>query len=512
MTQRRGLAEGKLFDVQFGLKSKKAELVFLEAQLAKPEAVVVTRDQLDDEMSRDELFKDQFLELRKVEAALRDADATATPEFKEKAGAPYRRKRQQLLEALDKLREQYKPRLAARVRAKLLDEYRVQVQRVRVQVQQALEEEKDLTERVVLLRKKEEELRAKEPKAEVKAIQDQVTQTENDLKKLGDEIAGLKAELPDEPEPGKPAEAAPVASARVNLLEPAEPPAARRYDKQIKAAALTGGALFALVLIGFFVGEVRARRVYSATDVSDGLGLNLIGTLPAVPASARKASAADGGSSPNQGVLHEAVDSIRTMLLHSSQQDELRVVLVTSAVGGEGKTSLASHLAASLARAWHKTLLLDADLREPAAHRQFDLPPEPGFSEVLRGDLEIAQAVQPTAVSRLWLMAAGRCDGHALQALAQENVGQLFERLKEQFDFIILDACPVLPVADALLVGQHADAALLAVMRDVSRIPEVHAAQQKLQSLDIHMLGAVVIGEKAETYGRGYRALPPVTK
>jgi capsular exopolysaccharide synthesis family protein len=191
--------------------------------------------------------------------------------------------------------------------------------------------------------------------------------------------------------------------------------------------------------------------------------------------------------------------------MHSSRQDELRVVMVTSAGEGEGKTSLASHLAASLARAWRKTLLIDADLRNPAAHQQFDLPLEPGFSEVLRGEVEADQAVQPTLVSRLWLMPAGRCDGHAIAALAQENLGQVFAQLKTQFDFIIIDTCPVLPVADSLLVGQHADAALFAVMRDVSRIPAVHAAQQKLQTLDIRMLGAVVIGEKVETYGRIYR-------
>jgi succinoglycan biosynthesis transport protein ExoP len=101
----------------------------------------------------------------------------------------------------------------------------------------------------------------------------------------------------------------------------------------------------------------------------------------------------------------------------------------------------------------------------------------------------------------LWLMSAGKVDGHALEALAQEAVGNLFDRLKEQYDFIVIDTSPVLPVPDALLLGKQADAVLLSVMRDVSRIPAVYGAQQRLESLGIRILGAVVIGEKTEMYG-----------
>src|SRR5207302_5332826 len=115
---------------------------------------------------------------------------------------------------------------------------------------------------------------------------------------------------------------------------------------------------------------------------------------------------------------------------------------------------------------------------------------------------ELDDAIKPTALGRLWLLPAGKVDSHALQALAQDNVAALFERLKEQFDFIVLDTSPILPVPDALLLAGHADAVLLAVLRDVSRVPAVYAAQQRLQALGIRPVGAVVIGEKAESYGR----------
>jgi capsular exopolysaccharide synthesis family protein len=195
------------------------------------------------------------------------------------------------------------------------------------------------------------------------------------------------------------------------------------------------------------------------------------------------------------------MDGIRTLLLHGQPDHPPRVVLVTSAERGEGKTSLAAHLAASLARSWRKTLLIDADLRGPAAHRVFDLEAEPGFSEALRADADFDAVVRPTALSRLWLLPAGRCDAHAVQALAQDTLGAAVDQFKDQYDFVVIDAGPVLSVADTLLLAQHADAVLLAARKDVSRVPTVQAARDRLKAVGIHVFGVVVVGEQAEANG-----------
>ena len=130
--------------------------------------------------------------------------------------------------------------------------------------------------------------------------------------------------------------------------------------------------------------------------------------------------------------------------------------MITSAAGGEGKTTLASQLARQVYPGqglWRKTLLVDGDLRNPAAHKVFDLPLEPGLCELLRGEANAADVVKPTLLSRLWLLPAGHWDAHAIQALAQDDVRGKLEQLKEHYDFIIIDSCPVLPVADALAAG-----------------------------------------------------------
>ena len=136
---------------------------------------------------------------------------------------------------------------------------------------------------------------------------------------------------------------------------------------------------------------------------------------------------------------------------------------------GEGKTSLASHLATSLARSGLRTLLIDADLRNPSTHRLFELTPDPGLSEVLRGEAALEDVVATTAIDELNVITAGKCDHQTLRILSQGGMGSLFARLKDQYDFVIVDSSPILPVADALIIAQQVDAVLFSVLTDVSR-------------------------------------------
>jgi capsular exopolysaccharide synthesis family protein len=179
-------------------------------------------------------------------------------------------------------------------------------------------------------------------------------------------------------------------------------------------------------------------------------------------------------------------------------------VIVTSAVGDEGKTSLSCNLATSLARAGLKTLLVDGDLRSPDVHGVFDLPARPGLSEVLRGEADVVRVVHPAAVRNLWVITAGLCDDRALQALARDEMHAVIERLKREFDFVVFDAPPVLPIADAALLARHADAAVQSVLLGASTLPSSYAAHERLQGLGIRTLGVVVAGVRGPTYGGGY--------
>jgi succinoglycan biosynthesis transport protein ExoP len=317
------------------------------------------------------------------------------------------------------------------------------------------------------------------------------TQLEEFKKRIGDEEEKLRFEL-DIP-------------SRFSILE--ETIVQRAADDK-RLIMTTAGAFIgtlALMLLGFSFHEFRARRVDSVEEVVHGLGMNLIGAIPDSAASSSAVQANGTGDMPGHSTLAEAVDATRVMLLRAARSESLRVVMVTSAHSGEGKTSLSTHLAASLAQAGLNTLLIDGDLRNPVAHQVFKLDPAPGFCELLRDETSAEAIIRPTPVERLSMIPAGRWSSGASRALSQDGVaGRIIRQFREEFDFVIIDSSPVLPVVDPLLIGQLVDGTIISVLRDVSRMPSVYAAHQRLIAAGVRVLGAVVNGVRGEAYGTAY--------
>ncbi|MGH7221782.1 MAG: CpsD/CapB family tyrosine-protein kinase, partial [Gemmataceae bacterium] len=257
----------------------------------------------------------------------------------------------------------------------------------------------------------------------------------------------------------------------------------------------------ALALLAVAWWEFRRRRVDCVEDVADELGIRVVGVLP--NSSPRLPRRLIGGGSRDaylEVLLTESIDATRTMLLHLARGESAQVVMVTSAMAGEGKTSLACHLAASMARMGLKTLLIDADLRNPTTHRLFEVHNDAGLSELLLGEADIASVIRPTAVSGLSLLPAGIWDSQVSQVLAQSHARTLFDQLRKNYDFILVDSSPVLPVADALMIGQVVDAVIFSVLCEVSRLPSVYTATQRMAALGIRSLGAIVNGVQVEPY------------
>lgn len=292
---------------------------------------------------------------------------------------------------------------------------------------------------------------------------------------------------------------------RASIREPAQPlPNNNLTKKLILSGGASIGTFFVAVLFVSYL-EWRTRRVDDVEQVVSELGMRIIGTVPAFPSRAKLNASANTGNANWRFALNESINSTRTMLLHSARNQSMQVVMVTSATQGEGKTSLASQLASSMATAGMRTLIVDCDLRNPSIHKLFDLGLAPGVSEILTQEADVSDAIQPTLVPNLWVIPAGQCSNRVVAALAQGHpLETLFNRLRGQFDFVIVDSCPVLPVADALLIGQHVDGVVFSIMQDVSQLPKVLVATEKLTQLNIPLLGAVVNGIKQDTYSYGY--------
>jgi polysaccharide biosynthesis transport protein len=134
------------------------------------------------------------------------------------------------------------------------------------------------------------------------------------------------------------------------------------------------GPLAALgaVCLGVAWLEFRSRRIHTTDEVAAGLGVRVVGSVPALPQKQKqKRLTLNDPLTDASPQAAESIDGIRTMLLRNAGSEGTRVVMVTSAVSGEGKTTLASSLALSLARAGRRTLLVDCDLRRPCAHQLF---------------------------------------------------------------------------------------------------------------------------------------------
>jgi capsular exopolysaccharide synthesis family protein len=286
-------------------------------------------------------------------------------------------------------------------------------------------------------------------------------------------------------------------------------------SRRVRFAGIGFAAVFALTLIGFGLSEYRSRRIESASEVVEGLGMPVMGTVPAKPARITRAALASPYSADQvlwERLIEESVDSARTIFLHAADANALRVVQVTSAVGSEGKTSLSCQLAKSLARSGRRVLLIDGDLRSPAVNSHFAIPIEPGVCEVLRREASAATAIRPCATPNLFLLPAGRCEKLALQQLAMDGFRNLIAEVRNTFDFVLIDSCPVLPVADALLMAREADGVLLSLMCDISQIERVQTACHKLTAIGARIVGAVLQGTGKDSYDYGPRYLMPYTQ
>ncbi len=274
-----------------------------------------------------------------------------------------------------------------------------------------------------------------------------------------------------------------------HVLQPATSKDKINTWQRYTLASLGGIAAFCATCYGVALIEFRRRRLNGASDMDEGFGVRVLGVLPSV--SSRKAMASGGAIAAQ---LSESIDNVRATLLHDSAKNKRQVVLITSPATMEGTTTVASHLALSLTRAGRRTLLVDGDIREPALHKLFGLPLDDGFCEVLRTDIDVSDAIRPTNTEGLWLLTAGHCDMDAVHALATDQPQPIFEKLREEFDFIIIDGAPVLGLADSISIGQHVDGAILTVLRDHSEVRQIHQAMELLKSMGIRLLGSVVNG------------------
>jgi capsular exopolysaccharide synthesis family protein len=286
---------------------------------------------------------------------------------------------------------------------------------------------------------------------------------------------------------------------RVKLVQRAIIPDTSSARQKLLMVCAGWLAAFSLTMVGVTAVDYFAKKLNTSDDLQAVAGLPVVGTLPSLRGNLLgKAS---------EHAIANSVDSIRAAISFGSKEP-VKSVIVTSSVGHEGKTTLASQLAVSFARSGKRTLLIDGDVRNPQQHVVFGLPADRGLCDVLRGQAAVEETVQATPAENLWILPAGRCDTASYQALSGPVVASVIERLTSQFDFVVVDTGPVLTGPESLLIGQHVDGAVISSRRDISRIPKVDEAVQRLRSVGVRVVGAVVNG----TGGESRDSLPAIAQ
>jgi capsular exopolysaccharide synthesis family protein len=270
---------------------------------------------------------------------------------------------------------------------------------------------------------------------------------------------------------------------------------------------LRDGVLAGIVglLLGFgaaFLRDYVDDSLRGVEDVERQSGTTLIGVIPHVvhdrPESTRKK---DRTAQPIRSYLvaeddpkapaTEAYRTLRTNLLFMSATGPLRVLLVTSPLQGEGKSTTAANLAAVLAQAGQRVLLVGADLRRPSVHQFFGLSNRVGLSSVLSGQAEITNAVQDPGIRDLRVLPGGPVPPNPAELLGSPRMRKFLEDVKEVADWIVLDGPPVLGLADALVLSAVSDGTLMVVNEATNRRILSHARDQ-LMKVQTRSAGAVL--------------------
>ncbi len=206
----------------------------------------------------------------------------------------------------------------------------------------------------------------------------------------------------------------------------------------------------------------------------------------------------------------EQYRTLRTQVFHAAEKQLTQVILATSAVAGEGKTSTVLNLAWAIAQSREKrVLVIDGDLRRPSVSPYLGLDFELGFGEVISEISEALPAIVRVADSTLYILSSSREEAQPAELLSKERVGETIEDLRKYFDFILIDAPPVVAFADARLLANHADAVMVIVRAGMAGHNTVERAIEALPGSRV--LGVVLNGvdQMSEVgyygyYGYGY--------
>jgi succinoglycan biosynthesis transport protein ExoP len=250
---------------------------------------------------------------------------------------------------------------------------------------------------------------------------------------------------------------------------------------------------FAGAFLGVLIAFARefSNNTFSTPDLlEEKLKLPVLGLTPRIKSK--------GTTAPESQYLadttspfSESINTIRTGLLFSNIDNPPKTLLITSATGSEGKSTLALNLAAAFSQLG-PTLLLEVDLRKPSVSKNMGITSKIGLTDLIGGTVTSANDIfYKVNDEKLSIIACGTLARNPLELLSSKKFEGLLELLKSQFDYIIMDGPPTLPVSDACIIANKVDGVIFAVKAEDTRIKVAKEAVSRLQKLNANVIGAV---------------------
>ena len=274
-----------------------------------------------------------------------------------------------------------------------------------------------------------------------------------------------------------------------------------------------------MVLLGFllslfgvsallFAYESMKETVQGIHDVEKKLGIPVFGIVPVMRGKLfgkKTVPLVPGEFEDKRGAFEEAIRTIRTGATMAELESHNQVIMVTSSVPAEGKSTVASNLAYSMSKL-ENVVLIEADMRRPGLGRALGIRSN-GLSDLLEGEAYLEDCMRENAIGQLDIIPAGRIPETHLELLASPEFAELIDLLKSRYDRVIIDLAPVQAVSDAIVVGKYADSAIYVIKSDSTPLPVVRRGIDRLQEAGINVSGAVISQvdlAKISSYGGDY--------
>lgn len=291
------------------------------------------------------------------------------------------------------------------------------------------------------------------------------------------------------------------------LVTPAEAPTEPAEPRPVRtlALAMVVAAMFGVGLAFLF--EYMDDSVRDDTDLTRSTGgLPVLGLIPEVAGWKRGDAPYLVSVVEPDSSAAEAYRGLRTAVQFLGIDRTFRTIQVTSALSQEGKTTTVANLGVLFARAGHRVVVVDCDLRRPRVHEFFGQGHEVGFTSVLLGELALSEAVRTIEdVPRLSILSSGPVPPLPSELLQSARAGEVLASLASEFDLVLVDSPPVLPVTDASILGAWVDGTIMVATAGSTSRRGLHRATEALRQVNAPLMGSVLNQASArEAYGYAY--------